>query len=160
MIRLMLGFVAAVAMTGGARAQSRGRARQLSGQHHPDLRQLPYAAGAAAACSTWQAAFRRAATWDEPTFKVKGSNITPDKDTGIGNWTDAEIKKALQQGVRPNGTPIAPIMPFGFYKIFTPGDLDAVVAYLNRCRPVKNKVPPPVYKAAMHAEACRAPTSR
>ena len=59
-------------------------------------------------------------TWDEPTFKVKGSNITPDKETGIGGWSDADIKKALQEGVRPNGTPIAPIMPFSFYKIFTP----------------------------------------
>src|SRR3954469_5324808 len=54
-------------------------------------------------------------TWDEPTFRVKGANITPDKDTGIGGWTDADIKKAMQQGVRPNGTPLAPIMPFSFY---------------------------------------------
>jgi mono/diheme cytochrome c family protein len=91
-------------------------------------------------------------TWDEPTFKVKGSNITPDKDTGIGGWSDADIKKALQEGVRPNGTPIAPIMPFSFYKIFTPADLDAVVAYLKSVPAVKNEVVPPVYKAAMHGE--------
>ena len=70
-------------------------------------------------------------TWDEPTFKVKGANITPDPDTGIGKWSDAEIKRALQEGMRPNGTPIAPIMPYGFYKIFTPNDLDAIVAYIK-----------------------------
>src|SRR5215207_1815230 len=82
-------------------------------------------------------------TWDEPTFRVKGANITPDKDTGIGNWSDADIKKALQQGVRPNGTPIAPIMPYSFYKIFTPADLDAVVAYMKSIPAVRNEVTAP-----------------
>jgi len=90
-------------------------------------------------------------TWDEPTFKVKGANITPDPDTGIGKWSDADIKRALQEGKRPNGTPIAPIMPYGFYKIFTPNDLNAVVAYIKSVPAVKNTVEPPVYKAAMHA---------
>lgn len=91
-------------------------------------------------------------TWDEPTFKVKGSNITPDKDTGVGAWSDADIKKALQQGVRPNGTPLAPLMPFNFYKIFLPADLDAVVAYVKSVPAVKNEVTPSVYKSAMHSE--------
>ena len=40
--------------------------------------------------------------WDTPTFKVKGSNITMDRDTGIGSWTDAQIKAAIQNGVRPH----------------------------------------------------------
>jgi mono/diheme cytochrome c family protein len=90
-------------------------------------------------------------TWDEQTFKVKGANITPDPDTGIGKWTDADIKKLLLTGVRPNGTPIATIMPYGFYKVFLPSDLDAVVAYLKSVPPVRNEVTPPVYKAVMHA---------
>ena len=70
--------------------------------------------------------------WDTPTFKVKGPNITPDKETGIGNWTDAQIKAAIQNGTHPNGHPLAPIMPSAFYKVFTPGDIDAVVAYTRR----------------------------
>jgi mono/diheme cytochrome c family protein len=89
-------------------------------------------------------------TFDLPTFKVKGANITPDPDTGIGKWSDADIKRAIQEGKRPNGTPLAPIMPYGFYKVFTPGDLNAVVAYLKSVPAVKNVVEPPVYKAAMH----------
>jgi mono/diheme cytochrome c family protein len=92
-------------------------------------------------------------TWDEPTFKVKGANITPDRETGIGTWTDAQIKKALQDGVRPNGTPLAPLMPFNFYKIFTSADLDAVVAYVKSVPPVKNEVTASIYKAAMHSDA-------
>ena len=43
-------------------------------------------------------------------------------------------------------------MPFAFYKILTPRDLAAVVAYMRSVAPVRNAVPPPVYKAAMHAE--------
>ena len=46
-------------------------------------------------------------TFDEPAFKVAASNITPDKDTGIGSWTDAELKRFLVSGIRPNGTKAA-----------------------------------------------------
>jgi mono/diheme cytochrome c family protein len=92
-------------------------------------------------------------TWDEPTYKVKGSNITPDPETGIGSWSAADIKSLLQTGHRPNGVQVAPIMPYAFYKIFTPGDLDAVAAYLRSLAPVRNAVEAPVYKAALHVDA-------
>ena len=91
-------------------------------------------------------------TWDTPTYRVKGANVTPDPDTGIGKWSDAEIKRSLQEGVRPNGTPVAPIMPYGFYKIMNPADLDAIVAYLKSVPAVKNEVQMPTYKAAMHVD--------
>ncbi|HWZ73008.1 MAG TPA: c-type cytochrome [Casimicrobiaceae bacterium] len=91
-------------------------------------------------------------TWDELTFKAKGANITPDLATGIGKWSDADIKRSLLAGVRPNGTQIAPMMPYGFYKVFTPADIDAVVAYLKSVSAVSNAVEPPVYKAAMHVD--------
>ena len=42
--------------------------------------------------------------FNEPPFDVTASNITPDPETGIGKWSDADIKKALQKGVQPNGT--------------------------------------------------------
>jgi mono/diheme cytochrome c family protein len=92
-------------------------------------------------------------TFDEPTYTVKGANITPDRETGIGSWSDADIKRSMQQGVRPNGVPLAPVMPFAFYKIFTPGDLDAVVAYLRSVPAVRNAVQPPSYKAQMPVDA-------
>lgn len=85
-------------------------------------------------------------SWDEAPFKVTASNITQDKETGIGSWTDSQIKTALRKGVRPNGTPLAMIMPSDFYEIMTERDLDAVVAYLRTVKPVKNTVPNPVYK--------------
>src|SRR5437773_4227200 len=94
----------------------------------------------------------RPRTWDEVTFKVNAANITPDPEAGIGKWGDADIKRSLLTGVRPNGTQIAPIMPYGFYKVFTPADVDAVVAYLKSVPAVRNAVEPPVYKAAMHVD--------
>ncbi len=88
-------------------------------------------------------------TFDEPPFKVTGSNITQDKETGIGAWTDAEIKTLLRTGKRPNGVQIAEIMPTAFYGIVTESDMDAIVAYLRTVKPVKNKVPDPIYKIAL-----------
>ena len=91
-------------------------------------------------------AFSGGLSWDEPPFKVTAPNITQDKETGIGAWSDADIKKLLRQGVRPNGTAIAPIMPTGFYGIITDRDMNAIVAYLRTLKPIKNKVPDPVYR--------------
>jgi mono/diheme cytochrome c family protein len=85
-------------------------------------------------------------SWDEPPFKVTAPNITQDKETGIGSWTDAQIKHLLRTGERPNGVPIAAVMPVGFYKIITERDLDAIVQYLRTLKPIKNKVPDPVYR--------------
>jgi mono/diheme cytochrome c family protein len=85
-------------------------------------------------------------SWDEPPFKVTAPNITQDKDTGIGNYTDAQIKTVLRKGVKPNGVPVAMVMPSGFYEIMTERDLNAVVAYLRTIKPVSNKVPDPVYR--------------
>lgn len=91
-------------------------------------------------------AFSGGLSWDEPPFKVTASNITQDPETGIGKWSDADIKKALRKGVRPDGVQLAMIMPSDFYEIMTERDLDAVVAYLRTLKPVKNTVPAPVYK--------------
>lgn len=90
--------------------------------------------------------------FDEPAFTVRGSNITPDLETGIGKWSDADLKRALRKGVRPNGVALAPIMPTAFYEIITDRDLDAIVAYLRSVRPVKNEVAAPVYKAAVERQ--------
>ena len=88
-------------------------------------------------------------TWDEEAFKVKGANITPDLQTGIGKWSSADVKRVLLTGFRPDGTQIAPMMPYGFYKVLTPADVDAIVAYLQSVPPVRSVVEPPIYKSAL-----------
>ena len=87
--------------------------------------------------------------WDGAAYTVRGSNITSDRETGIGAWSKDDIKRLLTEGVRPNGVQVAPVMPYGFYKILTPGDLDAIAVYLKSIKPVSSEVPQPVYKAAI-----------
>ncbi|MBV9953833.1 MAG: c-type cytochrome, partial [Pseudolabrys sp.] len=84
--------------------------------------------------------------FDEPPFKVTASNITPDKATGIGNYTDDQLRTVLRKGIKPNGVPVAMVMPSAFYEIMTDRDMDAVIAYLRTLKPVVNKVPDPIYK--------------
>lgn len=91
-------------------------------------------------------------TFDEPDYKVVGSNITPDKETGIGSWSDAELKKFLVTGIKPNGVKAAPIMPYEFYTVLTARDLDALVAYLRSVPPVRREMPAPEYRKASKPE--------
>ena len=67
-------------------------------------------------------------------------NITPDHETGIGNWSDAEIKSALTQGVTPDGRRLASPMPWPYLNTLHPADLDAIVAYLRTVPPRRHKV--------------------
>ena len=91
--------------------------------------------------------------WDTPEYTVRPSNITPDPETGVGKWSAEQLKRGIRDGVRPNGEQMAPQMPYGFYRIFTPADLDAVVTYVQAQPPVKNPVAPPLYKVKqMHLD--------
>jgi mono/diheme cytochrome c family protein len=77
----------------------------------------------------------------DPAFDVYSANITPDKDTGIGNWTDAQIVKAIREGVDDEGHIIFPPMPVPTYNNLSDDDVKAVVAYLHTLKPVHNEVP-------------------
>jgi mono/diheme cytochrome c family protein len=90
-------------------------------------------------------------TFNTPAFVATAPNITPDKETGIGSWSDAEIKRALVEGSRPDhgrlaGVQLAAIMPANFYKALLPDDLDAVIGYLRSVKPIRNQTPDPVYR--------------
>jgi mono/diheme cytochrome c family protein len=91
-------------------------------------------------------AFSGGLSWDEPPFKATAPNITQDKETGIGNYTDAELKQLMRKGIKRNGAPVAMVMPSGFYEIMTDRDLDAVIAYLRTIKPIRNTVPNPIYR--------------
>jgi mono/diheme cytochrome c family protein len=72
-----------------------------------------------------------------------GSNITPDKKTGIGSWTREQIVKAIQAGERPDGRTLAPIMPWHAFATFTADDAMAIAAFLQSLNPVSNQIPGP-----------------
>jgi mono/diheme cytochrome c family protein len=73
-----------------------------------------------------------------PVGKIYSKNITPDKETGIGRYSDGEIARALRYGVHPNGTAVFDFMPF---HNTSDEDLTAIISYLRAQKPVKNKVP-------------------
>jgi mono/diheme cytochrome c family protein len=73
-------------------------------------------------------------------FRAVVPNITPDPDTGIGRWSDAEIAAAIRDGRRPDGTLIGPPMPVALYRGLSDHDLIAMVAYLRAVPPVQHAV--------------------
>lgn len=77
----------------------------------------------------------------EEAFVAYAPNITQDKETGIGAWTDEQIITAIREGVRPDGSLIGPPMPFGMYRQMADTDVKAIVAYLRTVKPVRNKAP-------------------
>ena len=72
-----------------------------------------------------------------------GPNLTPDPETGIGNWSIGQIVTALQTGKRPDGRELAPIMPWRAFANLTKDDATAIAVFLKSLPPVKNKVPGP-----------------
>jgi len=76
----------------------------------------------------------------DPNFTAISANITPDPETGIGKWTDAQIVLAIREGRRPDGSLIGPPMPFDQYRHMSDNDVAAIVAYLRTVPPVKNAV--------------------
>jgi mono/diheme cytochrome c family protein len=82
----------------------------------------------------------------EEAFTVRTPNITPDEETGIGKWTDAQIIAAIREGRRPDGRIIGPPMPIDLYRQMSDRDVRALVAYLRQVQPVRNPVPPSEYR--------------
>jgi cytochrome c553 len=64
-------------------------------------------------------------------------NITADPEQGVSNWSDNDLKQAITMGIRPDGTKLAGPMPYDWYAKITPGDLDAIVAFMRTIKPIK-----------------------
>jgi hypothetical protein len=71
-------------------------------------------------------------------------NLTPDKATGLGSWTDQMFMDAIRNGKhRGTGRVILPPMPWNWYRNMTDEDLKAVFAYLQSLPPISNAIPEP-----------------
>lgn len=82
----------------------------------------------------------------EKMFTAYASNITSDPETGIGKWTDAQLVRAIREGVRPDGSVIGPPMPTMYYSRMSDDDVNAIVAVLRTEGAVRNVVPKSSYK--------------
>jgi mono/diheme cytochrome c family protein len=156
MFRIGIAWALLLAVSGGASAESpaeRGAYLVNTIMACGNCHSPRDAAGATIAAK----AFSGGLTFVTPAFTATASNITPDAETGIGSWSDAEIKRALVQGMRPDhghlaGVALAAIMPANFYKALLPDDLDAVVAYLRTLKPIKSESPDPVYQVPVRRD--------
>jgi mono/diheme cytochrome c family protein len=72
---------------------------------------------------------------------IYGTNITSDKQTGIGSWTKADFERALRQGIRKDGAYLYPAMPYTSYTKISDADMAALWAYISRLAPIRNTIP-------------------
>ena len=84
--------------------------------------------------------------FDDAGFTAYAANITPDDATGIGRWSEAQLGKAIREGIRPDGRLIGPPMPIEFYRHISDADLAAIIAWLRAQPAVANEVPKSVYR--------------
>jgi mono/diheme cytochrome c family protein len=68
-------------------------------------------------------------------------NITPDRETGVGEWTDDQLARAIREGVSRDGRALFPLMPYGGFRNMSDEDLASVVVYLRSVEPVRNQLP-------------------
>lgn len=76
-----------------------------------------------------------------PFGTVYSTNLTADKETGLGGWTDQEIAEAVTKGVTRGGGRTLPLMPYGPYSGMAQDDLKALIAFLRTLKPVRKPTP-------------------
>ena len=76
-----------------------------------------------------------------PFGTVYSTNITQDKETGLGAWTDQQIHDAMVKGIRRDGSWILPVMPYEKYSGMAQEDLQALIAFMRTLKPVKKATP-------------------
>jgi len=81
-----------------------------------------------------------------PLGTVYSTNITQDKETGLGNWSDQEIYNAMVKGLRPNGERLVPVMPYEVYSGMAEEDLKDMIAYLKTLKSVRHETPPAKFR--------------
>jgi len=89
--------------------------------------------------------------WQGPWGVTYPRNLTPDRETGIGAWTEAQIMRALRSGVRPDSSTLLPPMPWQTYAAMSDEDAAAIAAFLKSLKPIQHHVPdrlPPGQQAA------------
>ena len=70
------------------------------------------------------------------------SNLTPDLETGAGNWTDDQLARAIREGVGHDGRALFPLMPYSRFRSMSDEDLASVIVYLRSLPPVHHELPP------------------
>src|SRR6266567_693383 len=88
-----------------------------------------------------QEQFAGARALNTPFGVVYSANITPERETGIGNWTSDQFYRALHKGIRADGAHLYPALPYPYFTRMSRADSDALYAYLMTLKPVHKVTP-------------------
>lgn len=92
--------------------------------------------------------------WSGPWGVSYTANLTPDRETGLGKWTQRNFSETIRTGRHMGrGRQILPPMPIPMYKHFTDQDLEAIFTYLQSIPAIRNRVPDPLPPAESMADA-------
>jgi mono/diheme cytochrome c family protein len=72
---------------------------------------------------------------------ITAGNLTRDKETGLGNWSDGEKIRAIRDGVNKDGRALYPLMPYQYYRYLSDEDVQAIVAYMDSLPLAKSQLP-------------------
>jgi mono/diheme cytochrome c family protein len=127
-----------------------GAVARTASAAEPSPEQIAYGealvvAGGCAGCHTADPAkpFAGGKRIDTPFGALYAPNLTPDRDTGIGAWRDADFTRALRYGIAPDGSLYYPAFPYPYFTKMTKDDMLAIRAYLGTLAPVVNRNKPP-----------------
>jgi mono/diheme cytochrome c family protein len=79
--------------------------------------------------------------FDNLPGRIVASNLTPDRDTGAGTWTDDQLARAIREGIGHDGRALFPMMPYKHYRRMSDEDLASVAIYIRSLAPVRNPLP-------------------
>ncbi len=137
MIRAIAALLVAACLAGAARAAP-------DRQDFPLIERGRYLAvlGDCQACHTAPggAPFAGGLPVETPFGMVRSANITPDRETGIGAWTERQFARALRKGRGPHGEHLYPAMPYIYFSRVTDDDTRALFTYLSTVAPVHHAV--------------------
>jgi mono/diheme cytochrome c family protein len=133
MRRFVLAFLFVTAATAGARAADADQASP--GRYQAVL-------GDCEGCHTAPGGkpFAGGTVLETPFGKIVSPNITPDRDTGIGGWSEGDFRQAVRHGVSPGSERLYPAMPYPAYAMMPDADIAALWTYMKTVAPVRHDV--------------------
>src|SRR5437868_5933724 len=78
---------------------------------------------------------------ETPFGTIYSANITPDRQTGIGAWSDDDFYRAVHEGISIDGSRLYPAFPYPYFTHVRREDVDAIRAYLKTIEPISNTPP-------------------
>ena len=81
---------------------------------------------------------------------INAPNLTSDRETGLGRWTDAQIVRAIREGIGRDGLRVLSMHPSPYYSVMTDADAESIVAYLRTLRPIRRALAPSAPPGRQH----------